>query len=461
MGDLNPFGAYPYRATGGSVVVLDATNGDVLAAASNPDYDPNISIDGFNALEWTILNSKESHYPLVDRATSGLYAPGSTFKLVSSFAAVTAGVRGQFVGFDDSSGCYTSKYASDQKKKCNAGLSGTGANVDLATALTRSSDTYFYSVGDELWNICGATNSAGNAIQQWARRFGSAPRRGSHSPSRRTDPRRDLAAQLRVGASQEGHRALQVDAAGYINWNPGDNMNTAVGQGDVLVTPLQLADAYAAFANGGTLWQPRLADAILDGKKVVTSFGPKKRGEVAMDAGIRDQMVAGFTGAVQDQKGTAYKAFQGFPFAQVPVMGKTGTAQVGVRVRNASTRLPRTRTPRSRTARATRRGSWECSAHGSVAPALCRRRDRGRGWARRQCGRADRPADHRSDDERAAAHAVHCVPGEPRLMATYDTPLNRGRNEARVFSVRTNTHPIFHIDWLMLMAAGAVTRSAC
>jgi len=209
-------------------------------------------------LEWTILNSKESHYPLVDRATSGLYAPGSTFKLVSSFAAVTAGVRGQFVGFDDSSGCYTSKYASDQKKKCNAGLSGTGANVDLATALTRSSDTYFYSVGDELWNIWRSDKQRGNAIQQWLAASGSAPRRGSHSPSRRDGSRRDLAAQLRVGASQEGIEPYKSNAAGYINWNPGDNMNTAVGQGDVLVTPLQLADAYAAFANGGTLWQPHL-----------------------------------------------------------------------------------------------------------------------------------------------------------------------------------------------------------
>ncbi len=341
--DLTPtYGLYKYRATGGSVVVLDTTNGDVLAAASNPDYDPNISIDGFNALEWGLLNSKQSNYPLIDRATSGLYAPGSTFKLVSSFAAVAAGVRGKDEPFDDQ-GCYQSTNSTDKRKKCNASNAVYG-RVALQKAITVSSDAYFYSVGDALWGVWKSGDQGrGNAIQKWARIFGfDAPTGIALSESSGRIPDATWRRNYVLAQAKRGIEPYKSNTAGYIGWNPGDNMNTAVGQGDVLVTPLQLADAYAAFANGGTLWQPRLADAILDGKQVITKFAPRARGQVAMAADVRDAMLAGFQGAVQDTQapGTAAKAFQGFPFAQVPVAGKTGTAQVGAPVPDCIKHLP-------------------------------------------------------------------------------------------------------------------------
>ena len=108
-------------------------------------------------------------------------------------------------------------------------------------------------------------------------------------------------------------------------------MHFATGQGDLLVTPLQLANAYATFANGGTLWTPHIAASVKDAKgKVVRSVAPKARAHLAFDPLVHDRMLAGFQDVVQSRGGTAYSAFLGFPFESAPggVAGKTGTAQV-------------------------------------------------------------------------------------------------------------------------------------
>ena len=112
-------------------------------------------------------------------------------------------------------------------------------------------------------------------------------------------------------------------------WNPGDNIQLAVGQGDLVATPLQLADAYAALANGGTLWQPQVVSRIVDPTTHnVKVIRPKARRHIAIDPTLRSALMDGFTGAVSNKLGTAYAAFQGFPLAQYPVAGKTGTAEV-------------------------------------------------------------------------------------------------------------------------------------
>ena len=108
-------------------------------------------------------------------------------------------------------------------------------------------------------------------------------------------------------------------------------MHLAVGQGDTVVTPLQLADAYAQFANGGTLPTPHVASEVVapDGK-AVQLIAPKSRASTTFDPNVYAAMLAGFEGVTQDKKGTAYAAFQGFNFANMPggIGGKTGTAQV-------------------------------------------------------------------------------------------------------------------------------------
>jgi len=107
-------------------------------------------------------------------------------------------------------------------------------------------------------------------------------------------------------------------------------VHLAVGQGDVLVTPLQLADAYAAFANGGTLVTPHVGMSIINSTthKVIKNVAPPPRAHLGFDPTTYGQMLQGFESVVSDPKGTAYAAFQGFPLNQIPVAGKTGTAQV-------------------------------------------------------------------------------------------------------------------------------------
>jgi penicillin-binding protein 2 len=324
-------GNYNFRAPAGAAVVMDAQSGNVLALASNPDYDPNVSVDGFSADEWAALNNPAGHYPMVDRATSGLYAPGSTFKLVSSFAAVDAGVRNLYTPVDDG-GCYTSTNSTDKRQICNASHAVNGP-VDLSRALTVSSDVYFYGVGDLLWGAWkGGDTARGDAIQHWARSFGFGTKTGiAVDESTGVIPDAKWRADFVRMQQKRGIEPYKSHAADYLQWNPGDNMNTAVGQGDVLVTPLQLADAYAAFANGGTLFAPRVADAELQNGKVVNRFPHQVRGHINMAPDVRQQMLQGFDGVVHDPHGTAYQAFQGFP-AGVTMMGKTGTAQVGVGV---------------------------------------------------------------------------------------------------------------------------------
>jgi cell division protein FtsI/penicillin-binding protein 2 len=122
----------------------------------------------------------------------------------------------------------------------------------------------------------------------------------------------------------------------YGDWYPGDNVNVAIGQGDVLVTPVQLANAFATFANGGTLLSPNVVSSVRtrDGDEV-RDFGPRQVGFVDIDPEFHDIVLAGLSGVTSDEEGTAYWAFNStatggvyFPLEQVPIAGKTGTAEV-------------------------------------------------------------------------------------------------------------------------------------
>lgn len=316
--DLTNYGLHTYRAPAGAVVVLDTTNGDVVAMASNPTFDNSRPVGE----QFDELSKPENHTPLLNRTTSGLYAPGSTFKLVSGLATVTSGTRGIFEPFEDT-GCYK---RGASFTVCSPGRVPLGV-VDLRIALLRSSDVYFYSVGDELWNRWkGGDTAGGDAIQHTAREFGFGAETGvglDEASGVVPDAayKRRLAERLYPKGSQE------LDANN--DWNPGDNISLAVGQGDLLVTPLQLADAYAALANGGTVWQPRIVDSITQGRATVRTIAPKQHGHVDIPPDVRQALLDGFGGAVTDTKGTAYGAFIGFPFDRVGVTGKTGTAQVG------------------------------------------------------------------------------------------------------------------------------------
>jgi penicillin-binding protein 2 len=314
-----------FKAPAGSVVVLDAQTGGVVAMASNPTYSPSKFVGGITNDDWARFNDKAYNFPLLNRVTQGRYAPGSTFKLVTSIAATVDGVRSPVQWVEDNGSI---DIGGDKRSFHNAGNKAHG-NVDLQKALTVSSDVYFYGLGYDFWKVWDAgDHRRGDGIQHTAKDLGFGAKTGIEvSESRGLVPDAAWKAKV-VKEFYPNDKKKQDDNR---PWYPGNNVNLAVGQGDLLVTPLQLADAYATFANGGTLVTPHLAESIEDPNahdKVVRRIAPKPARKLAFDPTMYQRMAAGFAGAVSDPEGTAYAAFQGFPFDQVPVAGKTGTAQV-------------------------------------------------------------------------------------------------------------------------------------
>jgi penicillin-binding protein 2 len=309
-----------YKAPGGSVVVLDANTGGVVAMASNPTYAPSEFVGGITQAQYESLTAPPAR--LLNRATQGLYAVGSTFKLVSSVAAIRYNFRGEFTTIQDNGSFRTQ----DGTKFANANGEQHGS-VDLRKAITVSSDVYFYTFGNEMWDAWKAGDlNRGYAIQNVAREFGFGAKTGI--PIDESRGRVPDATWKKAFAKKLYSQPLLQQQNGA--WNPGDDIQLAVGQGDLVATPLQLANAYAAFSNGGTLYQPQLVSRIIDPvtHKTVKVVEPKARRRIAIDPALRSALLDGFFGVVNDRNGTAYNAFQGFPLAQYPVSGKTGTAQV-------------------------------------------------------------------------------------------------------------------------------------
>jgi penicillin-binding protein 2 len=302
-------------APAAAVVVLDATSGSVVAMASNPPYNPNDFVNGIPTPTWNALNNPAGHYPLVDRAIAGQYAPGSTFKLITALAGLQSGDITAAKVIDDR-GKYA--YPTDPGRFYKNDNSAVYGRIDLPRAITMSSDVYFYTIGGDLFYRAKHAMPGGDALQATARQFGLGKVTGIGLPNEASGRVPDAT------WKQKAHHDNPT-AFPYAEWLPGDNILSAVGQGDMAVTPLQLANAYATFANGGTLREPRLASEVLDasGNKV-RDLTPITKAQFPVPE--RDAMLAGFTGVAEDSKGTATNVFVGFPKGLVA--GKTGTAQV-------------------------------------------------------------------------------------------------------------------------------------
>ncbi len=309
-----------FTAPAGAVVVLDAHNGSVVALASNPTYPPSVWVGGISKTNYANLSNPAGNFPLVDRATQGLYAPGSTFKLVSALAMTNDRIRGINDYYTDTGSVLIGNSTFRNAKNEQFGP------VNLQQALTVSSDAYFYTVGNNYWKVWhNGEKARGLGIQREARRLGFGSPTGielDESAGRVPDP----AWKLAYAHANYKTRKEQDDNS---TWYPADSIFTAVGQGDVVVTPLQLADAYAAFANGGTLWQPHIEDRVVNpGHKTLLQVKSKAIRHLNLDPNVRAAILAGLQGAVDQPNGTANAAFQGFPLSQFPIAGKTGTAQV-------------------------------------------------------------------------------------------------------------------------------------
>ncbi len=315
-----------YPAPGGAAVVLDPRDGSVLALSSYPTYDPTVWVGGISQANYQRLTSHARHDPLLNRAIAGLYAPGSTFKLATATTALDDGLIGPDTVIDDP-GSFTIPGCSGPGSCTFHNSEGEVLGpLDVTRALSASDDVFFYTLGYQFWSQ--RDRYGPEPIQQVAHDYGLGTRSGIALPGEATG--RVDSPNVRASLHARDLRAFPEGG-----WFPGDNVELAFGQGGTVITPLQLAGAYATFANGGSRFQPRLAGLATDqsGAPVASAassspFVSKVTAHVPLPAGVRDALLSGFVGAVQQPGGTAFATFQGFPFDRLQVAGKTGTASV-------------------------------------------------------------------------------------------------------------------------------------
>jgi penicillin-binding protein 2 len=306
-----------FLAPAGAVVVLDPRDGSALALASNPTFNPADFVNGIKPELFRALQDPASHFPLNNRVIQGQYAPGSTFKLMTSLAGLASGLITPRTTILDS-GTFTIRNCRGRCTFRNAGGRVYG-RVDLVQALTVSSDVYYYSLGNTFWQ---QRERVGDRIQQTAKELGLGAPTGVVLP---------FEARGRIPDPEVRKRLHDDNPKAFPNgrWFAGDNVNLAIGQGEMVVTPLQLANAYAGFANGGTIHAPRVATRTIDRDgRTAQTFEPTVVRRLTLPAGARESVLAGLESAVTNPRGTAHGAFAGFPIDRLPVAGKTGTAQV-------------------------------------------------------------------------------------------------------------------------------------
>lgn len=312
------------EATGAAGMVLDPRNGQVIAMASYPTFDPQAFIGGISQRDYDVLSNDDRH-PLNNRVISGEYAPGSTFKPVTAIAGLRAGVVHPGDSFYDD-GTYEVAGCSDDTCIFRNADEVELGNVNLERSLTVSSDWYYYRIGDNLW--AQKDRLGDDYLQQVTHEFGFVADTGVDLPGEHDGFA--FTPELVAQYHEENPSAFP-----YGDWHAGNTINMSIGQGDLGVTPIQLTNMYAAIANGGTLWRPHVAQQILDPEPADNVWLVDKRleqeriGHVDLPPGWRDPILRGLLGVPQSGiGGTAGEAFDGFDLAGYPIGGKTGTAQV-------------------------------------------------------------------------------------------------------------------------------------
>ncbi len=288
----------------GALVALDPNTGYVLALASHPAFDPNVFAGGITSAQWRDLTTDPAH-PLQDRATQGTYPPGSTFKIVDSIAALSDRTLSPQTAYF----CPGGMYFGGREYRCWR-KQGHGT-ISVHRAIIESCDVFFYNVGQHL---------GVDRLAAWAHALGLGQKTGIELDNERSGV---------IPSSQWKWRRYRE------RWYPAETLSVAIGQGYVVVTPLQLAELAAEVGNGGTFYQPQFVKEIdsIDGTPVKV-FPPIIRSRVHIDPAVLAQVRSGMVGVVNASDGTAH----GARLDDVIVAGKTGTAQVikeaqGVRVK--------------------------------------------------------------------------------------------------------------------------------
>jgi penicillin-binding protein 2 len=320
-----------YEAPNGGAVVMDPNTGEVIAMATFPGYDPAILADGLSFKEQDRLGAKTPHKPdddaLINRAIQAAVPPGSTFKIVTAGAAIANGVASVFESID----CNPS--LTYRKEEFNNWTSADLGYMSLARSLEVSCDTYYYVLGARMEERWGAAQGDGTErFQDYMRLAGFGHETGIDLPGETEGrvPDEEWCDYIHR-ETQDWEQPLCPEG-----WYPGYTINMAIGQGDLIVSPIQMAVTLSAVVNGGDVVVPRFGKAIgrehpeIDGEQVVLKeLETEISDRLPIDDTPLSVMRSGMEAVVSSPSGTAYSAFAGFPLGEYPVGGKTGTAQIG------------------------------------------------------------------------------------------------------------------------------------
>jgi penicillin-binding protein 2 len=331
-GGLAAARGHGFPAPAGAAVVMDPDTGGIVAMASYPQYNVAASANGFSIKEWKRINgSKTPKNPdddaILNRAVMAQRSPGSTFKVITMAAAMATGVASPYTTM----GCPGSLTfppgappgAGEEFGNWTPSDIGT---VDVPRSLRVSCNTFYYQLGWDMETRFGASEE----FQKYARLMGIGHDTGIDLPYEADGRVPDRAwCEAIYEATKDDPNPSCANG-----WLPGYSVNMAIGQGDLITNPLQMAVAYAAIANDGYVLQPRLASEIAfsaedeENKEVVKEFEPTPRAELGLDATALGQIRQGLVEVTTHGEGTAADAFSGLPFT---VAGKTGTAQLPVK----------------------------------------------------------------------------------------------------------------------------------
>ena len=299
--------------SGGCLVALDCTNGEVVAMASYPTFSPNVFTGGISQADWDVLSAEDAHYPLMNRAISGQYPAGSVMKPLTSFAALDNGIA------TADSSWYCSGWWSWTGSRQDGTImmcynhSGHGA-MNLVSGITMSCDVVFYEIGKGFYY---AENPEG--MQETFREYGLGSATGI-----------DLSGEAEGRVPDAAWKREHYKELGYSDddsaWKGGDNCNIAIGQGDVLVTCLQMAVAYCSIANRGPAWKPHVLRGVRSkvGDGFVSEYKPEKVLDIEEKSEFRELVERGMWGVIYEEAPSQAAHWTNL---SVSVAGKTGTAE--------------------------------------------------------------------------------------------------------------------------------------
>jgi len=287
-----------YSPTGASAVAIDPWTGAIKAIVSYPTFNEKLASD--NPKYLARLYKETYSTPTLNRAIGGGYPTGSTFKPIIAEAALSGGII-----TPSTSLLCSGSFALGNTIFHNV-EAGINEYMSLPTALEQSCDTWFYRLGDRVWQA--DPGRQGTLIQQWARKLGLG-----HEPP------------IDLTGATSGY--LPAPGRGFdrrfgFPWTEGQTINLAIGQGALQVSPLQLAVAYSALVNGGTVVRPHVGEAVIrDGVRKALPYKPVRRLHLSPYTWAIRQ---GLYEAAHGSSGTSASVFGSFP---IPVAGKTGTAE--------------------------------------------------------------------------------------------------------------------------------------